>query len=164
MAKGWRRTLKLVGTTRDVKKDIDDYVASITKDSARIWLTEALSHIPTWSGASRATFEALAQSVGFVVTYGPITAFYNRQPLGTANGFGGLERVSQGYHTFYYSSQLRYLNFNDKNVAYVGVGGVKWGLINATPYQFVAKANVKFQEFASKASLPAPKFVSRTLK
>lgn len=160
---GWKRNLKTVSLAGNFESKLDQYVASVTKASARVWLTEALSHVPTWSGASRATFEALAQSVGFIVTYGPITAFYNRQPLGTANGFGGLQRMGVGFHTFYYSSQLKYLNFNDKNVAYVGVGGVKWGLIHATPYQFVAKANIEFKEFASKAKLPEPKFVQRKL-
>lgn len=155
MADGWRKSLKRIELNLPrLEGVINDQMLEYTKEGARIWLREALSHIPTWSGASRATFEALAQSVGFKVTYGPITAFYNRKPLGASNGFGGWYKEGDGHFVFYYSSTLDYLNWNDQNEAPVGVAGVKWGLLNATPYYFTQAANEAFLEYASSARLP----------
>jgi hypothetical protein len=155
MAAGWRKNLLRVELNlQQYARDVDRDMLEATKQGARIWLQTALSTVPTWSRASRATFESLAQSVGFRVTYGPITAFYDRKPLGTSNGFGGLIKDEQGKYSFYYSSTLEYLNFNESNHAPVGTAGVRWGLLNATPYNFVEAANASFEQFAKNVSLP----------
>lgn len=155
MADGWKKSLKRIELNLPhLDVVINAKMLELTKEGARVWLKAALEKIPTWQGASRATFEALAQSVDFKVTYGPIRGFTDTRPLGSTNGFGGWYRVRDGSYEFYYASTLAYLNWNDQNEAPVGVAGVKWGLINATPYHFTQAALEAFLEFASTAELP----------
>lgn len=163
-ARGWRKTLLRVDLNiGQYEKAVEDRMLEAVKQGARIWLQTALSIIPTWSGASRATFEPLAQAVGYTVSYGPIRAFYDGRPLGSSSGFGGIEKDRRGSYSFFYSSNLFRLNFNESNQASVGVGGVKWGLLNATPYNFVEAANEAFTNYAKTVSLPAVNFNVRKL-
>ena len=151
---GWRANLNgLHLPLPGIRAAIDSRVLESTKIGARIWLTEVLSIVPTWSGASRATFEALAQAVGFTVTYGPIRSFKDRRSLGQGAGVGGIRKTKDGYE-FYYSTSLRYLVFNEANVATVGVAGVFKGLINPTPYKFFEKGEKAFLEYARTVRLP----------
>lgn len=139
---GWKTNLSLLqlspGRALD---DADGEVKRLTEEAARVWLDAALKVVPTWSRASRATFEALAQAVGYNVTYGPLRAFSDRTALGLKTGFGGLTRRASGSWEFYYRSELEYLNFNESNVARVGVAGVFKGLLNPTPYNFREAGN-----------------------
>lgn len=145
---GWKTNLSLLQLDPRVdKKVVDDRMRELTKEGARVWLEAALSVVPTWSRASRATFEALAQAVGYKVSYGPVRSRSDRRSLGLRTGFGGIERRALGTYAFYYRSDLEYLNFNESNVATVGVAGVFKGLINPTPYNFRQLGNTAFQEF-----------------
>ena len=144
---GWKTKLSLLQLDPRLKNEIDNAMLELTKQGARLWLQAALEIVPTWSRASRATFEALAQAVGYKVTYGPIRSKKDRRALGLSTGFGGLERKGLGSYTFYYRSDLEYLNFNESNVARVGVAGVFRGLINPTPYNFREAGNRAFQKF-----------------
>ena len=164
MAGGWKAELKgLYLPLPVVKNAIDKRVREATEEGARVWLKTVLSIIPTWSGASRATFEALAQSVGFTVVYGPIRANKDRRSLGQGTGFGGVTRDSTGHYSFYYRTELRYLLFNEANVARVGVGGVFKGLINPTPYKFFEKGEQAFLAYAKTVRLPVVKISSRRI-
>lgn len=145
---GWKAKLELLQLDPNLQRDIDKEMLEITKEAARVWLTAALSIVPTWSRASRATFESLAQAVGFEVTYGPIRSFNDRKSLGLSTGFGGLTREALGSYSFFYKTELRYLIFNESNVARVGVAGVFRGLINPTPYNFREAAEKAFKEFS----------------
>lgn len=133
---GWRTNLSLLQINPNLVKDVDAEVRQLVEEGARVWLDAALAIVPTWSRASRATFEALAQAVGYNVTYGPIRSRKDRRGLGLANGFGGIETSGRGSYAFFYRSSLEYLNFNESNRATVGVAGVFKGLINPTPYNF----------------------------
>lgn len=144
---GWKVKLSLLQVDPRVKDRIDDEMRDLTKEGAKIWLDAALELVPTWSRASRATFEALAQAVGYTVSYGPLRANKDRRQLGLRTGFGGIEKKALGTYSFYYRSDLEYLNFNESNVATVGVAGVFKGLINPTPYNFRQAGNKAFQDF-----------------
>jgi hypothetical protein len=160
---GWKANLKgLYLPLPIIKGAIDRRVLNSTKEGARVWLTTVLAIVPTWSGASRATFEALAQAVGFTVTYGPITAFKDRRALGQGAGHGGLEKTPGGY-SFYYRTDLRYLIFNEANVATVGVAGVFKGLINPTPYKFFEAGERAFKAYSKTVRLPVIKITSKAL-
>lgn len=160
---GWKANLKGLNLRLPiVKNQIDKRVLESTKEGARIWLDTVLAIVPTWSGASRATFEALAQAVGYNVTYGPIRSFKDRRSLGQGTGFGGIEKTPAGY-SFTYRTTLRYLEFNEANRATVGVAGVFKGLINPTPYKFFDAGERAFLKYASKVRLPVIKITSRKI-
>lgn len=160
---GWKAGLRLLILDKEgAEKAIDKLLLEEVKVGARIWLKTVLAIVPTWSGASRATFEALAQAVGFNVTYGPIRSFKDRRPLGLGTGFGGLERGRGGYQ-FYYRTSLRYLEFNEANRATVGVAGVFRGLINPTPYKFFDAGEKAFLDYAKTVRLPTIRIQSRAI-
>ena len=160
---GWKAGLRLlVLDKKGAESRIDKLLLEETKVGARIWLTTVLAIVPTWSGASRATFEALAQAVGFNVTYGPIRSFKDRRPLGLGTGFGGLERSRGGYQ-FFYRTSLQYLTFNEANRATVGVAGVFRGLINPTPYKFFDAGEKAFLNYAKTVRLPTIRIQSRAI-
>ena len=128
---------------------LDEHMRDMTKEAARSWLTKVLSIVPTWSRASRATFEALGQSTGFIVSYGPIRAPKDRWSLGKSTGRGELEFTNTSW-SFWYETDLRYLAYNDQNAAIYGVApGVfsRAGIPN-TPYNFVEAGQIDFKSFA----------------
>jgi hypothetical protein len=129
----------------------------------RVLLTEVLLIIPTWSRASRATFESLAQAVGFTVTYGPRTAPFDGLSEGLSSGFGGVEKISKGHYEFYYKTNLAHLVFNEDNQAFKGVGGVFFRLIQPTPYHFLEAGQKAFIDFSKTVSLPDQVISSRKL-
>lgn len=160
---GWSRNLKTLELDlQKLEADIDKLLDEKIKIAARIWLTTVLEIVPTWSGASRATFEALAQAVGAVVTYGPIVSFEDRRPLGSVTGWGGLEKYP-ALHLFYYRTRLEYLIFNEANVARLGVAGVFKGLITPTPYKFFEKAELAFLNYAKTVKLPVVRVTSKAI-
>lgn len=144
---GWQTKIELLKLDPRLQRNVDEEIKQLVILGARKWLDAALAIVPTWSRASRATFEALAQAVGYKVTYGPVRSFVDRQGLGLATGFGGIERKAKGFYTFYYRTNLRYLIFNESNKAVVGKAGVFRGLINPTPYNFRDAGQRAFEEF-----------------
>lgn len=147
---GWKARLELLQLDPRLVEDVDAQMLELTKEAARVWLDTVLGIVPTWSRASRATFESLAQAVGYNVTYGPLRSFKDRKPLGLSTGFGGLTREAKGSYSFYYKTSLDYLIFNESNVAKIGVAGVFKGLINPTPYNFREAGEKAFRDFAKK--------------
>lgn len=147
-----------------IKFDRRAYEAALQKqmtenvrEAARRWLTTVLLIIPTWSRASRATFEALADAVGFHVTYGPVLSREDRLTLGLQTGRGGLKLTKKSWH-FFYETDLRYLAYNDLNAAIYGVAPnvfSKAGIPN-TPYRFVEAGNNDFETFSRSVRLPNP--------
>lgn len=161
---GWKADLRLLSLDlRRFSKSVDDKMLEATKEGARVWLDTVLAIVPTWSGASRATFEALAQAVGYRVTYGPIRSFTDRRRLGQGTGFGGLRREGAGKYSFYYRTDLRYLLFNEANQARVGEAGVFKGLINPTPYKFFDAGEKAFLEYAQRVDLPLVRITSQRI-
>lgn len=128
-----------------------------TKEAARSWLTTVLVIIPTWSRASRATFEALAREVGFTVTYGPQLSSKDRRSLGLDNSAGGLRINKLESYKFFYETSLRYLAYNEENFATPGPPPQPFGeLTNPTPYNFVDAGKNDFESFAKQIRLPSP--------
>lgn len=164
MAGGWKASLSLL--TLDLqryRRDVDRQLLEATKEGARVWLDTVLSIVPTWSGASRATFESLAQAVGYTVTYGPIRSFKDRRSLGQGTGFGGVVRNGPGQYAFFYRTDLRYLLYNEANEARVGEAGVFKGLINPTPYRFFSEGQKAFEAYARTVRLPLVQIKSKRI-
>ena len=147
-------------------RDMSDW----TKQAARDWLVATvIAVIPTWSKASRATFQKLAREVGFTVPYGPKLSRKDRAGLGESTSTGSglkFDAANQRWH-FRYESSLRYLAYNEYNrVVYGSAPNVfsKKGLRNPTPYGFQEKGQVAFEQFASFTVLPNPYKFLRKVK
>lgn len=139
------------------KKQLHVYMLDWIKQAAQSWLhATVLSIIPTWSKASRATFQALARDVGMTIPYGPLRSRVDRESLGLSTGGGGLETSKFRWHFLYHSS-LRYLAYNEYNKAVKGKPPAPFGaLIHPTPYHFQEAGAGDFKEFARYTKLPDP--------
>jgi len=149
------------------KAELNSYMEEWLKQAGREWLeATVMTVIPTWSKASRATFQKLARELGTSVPYGPLKSMKDRESLGLAAGSqSGLELDPSGsrWH-FKYHSNLRYLAYNEYNKAVFGQGGVfsRSGLRHPTPYHFQEKGLKAFEDFARFSELPNPfKFLKK---
>jgi len=150
--------LDVEGYARQLNKYMEDWL----KQAAKEWLNATvLAVIPTWSKASRATFQKLASEVGMVIPYGPLRSGIDRTSLGLASSRGSGLELDPGNHKwhFKYQSTLKYLAYNEYNRVVYGVApGVfsRSGLRNPTPYNFQEKGARAFEEFARFTELPNP--------
>lgn len=144
------------------KTELDRYMQDWIKQAAQRWLqATVISIIPTWSKASRATFQALARDVGMNIPYGPQCSRKDREALGLSTGEGGVESSPSAYRWhFRYHSSLRYLAYNEYNHAVWGPEPPapfrRAGLIHPTPYHFQEAGEKEFEEFARFTKLPNP--------
>jgi len=139
--------------------DVDDKMVEHTKEAAKRYLTAVLRIIPTWSRASRATFNALAEAVGFNLTYGPILSRKDRLELGLSTGRGGIETDNFSYWKFFYETDLRYLAYNEYNQVIFGKAPnvfSRTGLTHPTPYHFQDAGQLAFEDYAQGVQLPSP--------
>jgi hypothetical protein len=140
--------------------EIDQHLSEQTKRSGQIWLNATVISIPipTWSGASRATFQELARSLGTSVPIGPIKAKKDRTSLGRSVSKGGFkkDKVTLNY-SFFYETDLRYLAYNEFNKAVKGPPPQPFtNNVRFTPYRFQDKGSKAWQEFAKNVRLPNP--------
>jgi len=144
------------------KAVLDKYMQDWITQAAQDWLqATVISIIPTWSKASRATFQALARDVGMTVPYGPLRSREDRESLGLSTGEGGLNLAPSAHRWhFRYHSSLRYLAYNEYNRAVHGPNPPApfrpAGLIHPTPYHFQEAGEKEFKEFARFTVLPNP--------
>ena len=125
------------------------------------WINAAVNQtpIPTWSGASRATFQKLAQELGTSIPIGPVRASRDRTALGkaTSAGSGVLENKAKGYVGFVYETNLRYLAYNEYNLATAGPHPQPFSNnVRFTPYKFQSRAHAAWLEIASLVKMPDP--------
>jgi hypothetical protein len=144
--------------------ELDRHLVEATKEGARKWLRTVLIIIPVWSEASHATFNELAEAVGFPISLGnSVSQFGDRRLLGYQTGRGGLDLKGrkQGNFYFFYETDLRYLAWNEYNKAVRGDGSGVWGrLRNPGPYKFQEAGANEFLSFAENVRLPSPmKFI-----
>ena len=156
--------MKWTSRFRQYELDVKAYKEAVTKhleeeikEAAKLWLSVTVATIiPSWSNASKATFEELARAVGTSIHYGPQLSRKDRKPLGLSTGTGGYEAYD-AEASFWYTSSLRYLAFNDQNVATPGRPPRPFTeLKNATPYNFTEKGREAFERFAKTVRLPNP--------
>lgn len=160
--------------TRDFKRvwlDMPAYnramlnaLRNINERAGQAWVDTAVNKtpIPTWSGASRATFQKLANELGTSVPIGPIRARKSRVQLGqsTSAGSGVFEDTLGGRPVevgFVYQTSLRYLAYNEYNRATKGSPPQPYSnRVRFTPYNFQIRAEAAWQKEAVKAKLPNP--------
>jgi hypothetical protein len=138
---------------------MDDFV----QKSGRVWLDAAVNKIPipTWSGASRASFQKLANELGTTVVVGARAAsnWKDRTSLGrsTSQGSCVISDKKKDFYGFVFQSDLRYLDFNEKNHATPGdPPRPMWKTIDNTPYGFLKLGNDAWKAYAEKVDLPEP--------
>jgi len=161
--------MKFVATTYLIKFDKKAYLAHLkeemeenAREAAAKWLKVVLMIIPTWSRASRATFEELAAFAGIDVSYGPVLSDKDRFQLGRSTGRGGPDFQKKNSYYFYYETDLRYLKWNEFNKATKGDGS-NWFSTHRQgpgPYRFIDAGKAEFESFAQEVKLPNPmKFI-----
>lgn len=134
---------------------------NLNERAGKAWIHAAVDEtpIPTWSGASRATFQKLATELGTSVPIGPIKARKNRVALGrsTSAKSGVFENKQNMEVGFVYETDLRYLAYNEYNKAIPGLPPQPFSnRVRFTPYNFQIKALKAWEEIAEKAKLPNP--------
>ncbi len=143
---------------RGYAAELDRFLTDEIKDIAKSWLRTVLVIIPTWSRASRATFNALAEDVGFALTFGPIRAPKDRLTLGLRTSSGGIEIKKLISYQFFYQTDLRYLEFNEFNRADFGSHPSifsRAGIPN-TPYRFLEAGEADARSRLEVVILPSP--------
>jgi hypothetical protein len=133
---------------------------ALNERAGQAWIHAAVDKtpIPTWSGASRATFQKLARELGTSVPIGPLRT-KSRVSLGlsTSSGSGVEENKQAWYVGFVYTTNLRYLAYNEYNSAKAGSPPAPWSNnVRFTPYNFQDRAKSAWQTVAAKAELPNP--------
>ena len=153
------------------KKALDLALREALAHGIFVYLQAVLARIPTWSGASRATFLNLAREISLDIPIAPVAwgnsggksnkshgSILNRIPLGESNGTGRLiiDAATGRYH-FEYTNSLGYLTFNEYHNANAGGDpGVMSRLKNPGPYDFQGKGLAAFEADAKSTYLPSP--------
>jgi hypothetical protein len=169
--------MKCTGKFAAPRIDLDGYRAVLDKAMRETlaqalveWLTRVLEEIPSWSGASRATFALLADTIGMSVPNAPATN--SRIGQGMSESIGSKLSVNEpaGHYTFTYQTTLPWLIWNEYNDANVDPDPTKWPppavLKKPGPYEFQAKGLVAFLHFADGVRLPSvkPFIKAKTIK
>lgn len=144
----------VLGYERDMRIFMEKYI----KESGQVWLDVATQKIPTWSGASRASFQKLARALGTSIQIGPQKSRKNRQPLGEETSIGEIIiDTKKDFYGFQWGSTLRYLNYNEFNRATPGPEPQPmWAEIKNTPYNFQAEALDAWRAYTKGVDLPDP--------
>lgn len=136
------------------RKAIDAFVKESVEEAARRWVRAAVEVIPVWSGASRATLEALASAVGEHIDIDVKGDVENRIALGRLFSRGGIERDGEANWSFFYETSLRYLIANETQNVQPRTHGLRGKLIEPTPYNFREAGNAAVEAYTATLILP----------
>lgn len=112
------------------------------------WLDAVLAVIPTWSGASRATFLSLSREIAYPLVINPTAFAPDRTSLGqrTSGGDFDTSKLQQGIVTFTYTTQLKHLIYNEFNNANVTPDSTLFSrLLQPGPYGFQERGREAFE-------------------
>lgn len=155
--------MKFKGSLTTLQLDLDDYrkrlhehLSDEIAHAAFLWLNAVLAEIPTWSGASRATFLAISREVGFTLSINPVAK--SRIGLGSSHGQGSMTADSEkGIYTFEYSTSLPHLIWNEFNTPEGDPNVFAPEKIKKPgPYRFQEKGREVFEKLAADVELPNP--------
>ncbi|MCP4896250.1 MAG: hypothetical protein GY906_04675 [bacterium] len=144
----FRANLNKLTLVKGQERLVDDYIEDRIKEAARIWLDAALAIVPAWSGASRATFQALASAVDYHVSIDVAGDAPDRIGLGRLYSQGGVRRLKQGSWEFYYETQLRYLVANETKTVAPRTEGLRGTMKTPTPFKFREAGFKAVREYA----------------
>lgn len=146
----FKARLELPTLQRLVVRDADTFVRETIEGAAREWVRAAVAIIPVWSGASRATLQALADAVNEPVPIDPKSSAPNRIGLGRLYSRGGIEKTGNAKYNFYYETTLRYLIANETTRVKPRTEGLFSSLIEPTPYKFREAGDKAAQAYIDK--------------
>jgi hypothetical protein len=154
---GTIRTMKL--NTARFRRELASELREALTASTTAWLNAAIRTIPVWSGAARATFKPLAQTVNFQVLNNPRSSAPDRRAQGASQGTGELDiDVKAGKYGFRYSTDLAHLIFNEFNADASGdPNAFSPKSIGGLPYGFQGAALQAWQQVADQVRLPIPR-------
>ena len=152
-------TMKFTGSLAAPRLDLSAYRRAMDKhlreaiaQALMAWLeATVLAEVPVWSGASRATFRALANHIEYNIPIFPVAP--SRISRGEADSSGSLETdEAKGRYVFKYQTTLPWLLINEYFDA------TQWGfhLQKPGPYDFQKKGQAAFRQFAQSVCLPNP--------
>ena len=129
------------------------HMSDVIGQALLIWLEAVLAEIPVWSGAERATFKKLADSISYSIPIAPTVM--DRTARGEASGDGGVTASKEtGEYSFSYSTTLPWLIWNEYHNANVEPDPTLFGrLTKPGPYNFQAVGARAFLAFADKVDL-----------
>ncbi len=116
------------------------------------WLeATVIAEVPVWSGASRATFLALARNIEYNIPIAPVAPSRTSQGEAASSGSWDVDE-SRGRYLFTYQTTLPWLIINEYFDA------TQWGfhLKRPGPYDFQTKGAAAFREEARTVQLPDP--------
>lgn len=138
------------------RKKLHEQLLEDLSRSAFAWLDRVLEEVPTWSGASRATFLQLARHVGYSLIISP--KVISRESFGTSHGSGKITAdAAKGLYTFTYSTDLKWLVSNEyRHNTSKNDSSVFHRLLNPGPYHFQKMGKAAFEKEAQEVRLPSP--------
>jgi hypothetical protein len=159
--------MKFTGTLRAARIDMQKYRAALDaclreaiSQGLMEWLeATVIAEVPVWSGASRATFLALARNIEYNIPIFPVVP--SRVGQGVSQSSGTLEaNAGTGRYIFSYQTTLPWLIVNEYFDA------TQWGfhLKKPGPYHFQSKGEAAFRKFAERVRLPDPFTCLKTIK
>lgn len=142
---------------RGAIRALNTYLKEFVRIGGIKWLdATVLSIIPTWSKASRATFQKLARDLGTSIPYGPQRSHEDREALGRANSAGSGFTSKGNEHYFIYTTTLRYLIYNEFNKATQGPPPQPFSNnVRFTPYRFQERGDVAWDKHVQTINLPS---------
>lgn len=138
------------------KEELDKVLREALKLGLISWFEAVVAEVPVWSGASRATFMKLAETIGWSVPVGGGSASINRAGIGAASGTGELVTdIQSGLYTFVYGTSLPWLIWNEYHNANVDPDPTLFGkLRDPGPYNFQVKGKAAFLHSTGTITLP----------
>ena len=138
--------------------ELNSYIKDFVRQGGRKWLNATvIKIIPTWSKASRATFQKLARDLGTSIPYGPLRSQVDRESLGLALSAGSGVFDTKTEHYFVYTTQLKYLIYNEFNKAVAGPSPQPWSNnVRFTPYNFQDAGDKAWEEHVKTLQIPDP--------
>jgi len=141
------------------RRALDTHMREVLAQSLMAWLDAVLVEIPNWSGASRATFIQVANTINASVDASRNGAPYDRTSEGLANSRGEMTADKmKGIYTFTYGTSLPWLVWNEYHNANSDPDATKWKppakLLKPGPYGFQEKGAKAFQRVADTVRLP----------
>jgi hypothetical protein len=148
------------------RKVLDKHLREALAQALMEWLEATVlampEGLPVWSGATRATFLALARHIEYDIPIAPMAPSREAQGESQSLGLYDPGEKTPWHYTFTYVTTLPWLLVNEYFDAR------QWGfpLKHPGPYEFQAKGQVAFRRLAESVHLPDPfEFVqSRKIK
>jgi hypothetical protein len=143
----------MAGYRNLLTREFSDHIAH----AAFEWLNAVLDRVPTWSGASRATFLRLAQEVGYSVDISPVVS--SRIGLGQRLGDGKITvDADKGKFLFEYTTTLPWLVYNEYNDANADPDPTLFhALLDPGPYHFQLLGKMAFERYAAGVQITSPR-------